>query len=301
MKKSLFLGLFLLLAAAGFAQNIRDVRINEILVKNVDNYEDDYGKRIGWIELYNSGHAKVNLGGAYLTVKRGDKTLTYRIPKGDARTVLGPQDYMIFFCDGSATKGVFHTNFTLDQTGYIALLDASGKGTAIDSVMYNVADQEPDISMGRIEDADGKIVFTKLKMTTPRATNELEEKVPHHELFRQMDPSGVGMAITAMSVVFTALLCLYLIFRTLGKISVGIARRKEIRSKASQGAAPAVAARKGDALTSDEIAAIGLALYQYENDLHDIESTVLTFNRTAKAYSPWSSKIYGLRQLPNKK
>ncbi len=300
MKKFTVLGIFLLLATVGLAQNIRDVRINEILVKNVDNYEDDYGKRIGWIELYNTGHAKVNLGGAYLTVKRGDKTLTYRIPKGDARTVLGPQDYMIFFCDGSSTKGVFHTNFTLDQTGFIALLDASGKGAAIDSVSYNVADQEPDISMGRIEDADGNIVFTKLSMTTPRATNEVAEKVPHHEMFRQMDPTGIGMTITAMSVVFTALICLYLVFRTLGKLSMRLTRSKGTQDKATDKSAT-IAAKQGSELTSDEIAAIGMALYQYENDLHDIESTVLTFNRTAKAYSPWSSKIYGLRQLPNKK
>ncbi|MDR1402458.1 MAG: hypothetical protein LBJ60_01980 [Tannerellaceae bacterium] len=59
---------------------------------------------------------------------------------------------------------------------------------------------------------------------------------------------------------------------------------------------------KGDAtLTNDELAAIAIALYKYAEDLHDIENTVLTINRAAKVYSPWSSKIYGLTQIPHKK
>jgi hypothetical protein len=59
--------------------------------------------------------------------------------------------------------------------------------------------------------------------------------------------------------------------------------------------------KSDDLLTNEEIAAIAIALYKYSEDLHDIEDTVLTINRAAKAYSPWSSKIYGLTQTPIKK
>lgn len=50
--------------------------------------------------------------------------------------------------------------------------------------------------------------------------------------------------------------------------------------------------------SGDIEAAIATALYLYSSDVHDLENTVLTINRTAKMYSPWSSKIYGLTQNP---
>ena len=40
-----------------------------------------------------------------------------------------------------------------------------------------------------------------------------------------------------------------------------------------------------------------MALHEHLN-VHDNESTILTLNKVRKAYSPWSSKIYSLRQLP---
>lgn len=51
--------------------------------------------------------------------------------------------------------------------------------------------------------------------------------------------------------------------------------------------------------TEGEIyAAIGLALHMYMQDAHDYEQMVLTMQRVMRPYSPWSSKIYGLRQYP---
>jgi len=35
--------------------------------------------------------------------------------------------------------------------------------------------------------------------------------------------------------------------------------------------------------------------------VHDVEDTILTINKVKKAYSPWNSKIYSLREVPNKK
>jgi len=45
-------------------------------------------------------------------------------------------------------------------------------------------------------------------------------------------------------------------------------------------------------------AVIGMALHLYLQDLHDYEKMVLTMQRVMRPYSPWSSKIYGLRQYP---
>lgn len=43
-------------------------------------------------------------------------------------------------------------------------------------------------------------------------------------------------------------------------------------------------------------AAIAAALHLYLAGVHDKENTVLTINKVARTYSPWSSKIYGLNQ-----
>lgn len=45
-------------------------------------------------------------------------------------------------------------------------------------------------------------------------------------------------------------------------------------------------------------AAIGFALHTYVAELHDYEKTVLTIKKVMRPYSPWSSKIYGLRKSP---
>ena len=49
---------------------------------------------------------------------------------------------------------------------------------------------------------------------------------------------------------------------------------------------------------AEVIAAIALALKLHDDDLHDRESVVITINTVARAYSPWSSKIHGLTQMP---
>ena len=47
-------------------------------------------------------------------------------------------------------------------------------------------------------------------------------------------------------------------------------------------------------------AAIATALYEVTEDVHDVENTVLTISKVTRNYSPWSSKLYGLREVPKK-
>jgi len=49
-------------------------------------------------------------------------------------------------------------------------------------------------------------------------------------------------------------------------------------------------------VTGEVSAAISMALYFYLNEKHDEESGVVTIKAVSKKYSPWSSKIYGMRQ-----
>ena len=47
----------------------------------------------------------------------------------------------------------------------------------------------------------------------------------------------------------------------------------------------------------DNEAAIAVALYLYFNEMHDEESDIITVKRVSKTYSPWSSKLYSMRNL----
>lgn len=272
------------------AQSAKDFRINEVLIKNTLNYEDNYGERSAWIEIFNSAYNKVNIGGCYLTDNINNPT-KYRIPKNDPNTSIPSRYFIIFWADGKTTHGTFHLNFTLDSTSrFIALFDSDGK-TLIDSV--SIPKIQANTAFGR--ESDGEVKWVILDKTTPMATNITLETITPGQKFAESDPSGIGMTFVAMSVVFIALILLYLFFRQFGKYNIN-KQKKNVEIHA---------AREGKTIVHEEVsgevfAAISAALHLYETEQHDFESTVLTINRAAKVYSPWSSKIYGLRHLPQK-
>lgn len=279
-------------------QMLSDVRINEIQVLNKDGYKDKFGHAIPWIELFNAGYGHVNIGGAILKVNGKE----YRIPK-TKDMIIPTRGYVIFFASGETDKGPYYTNFTLDNTNFIELYAPDDQEKPIDRLSFNPSEMKVDVTYGWFEDKNGVEKVMNLPVITPGATNNTLETVHRSELFRRADPSGIVLTITAIAVVAVNLFLLYVIFLYMGKINMRIARRKE--EKALKAMAEAtnteVQTGKDGVLTNEELAAIAIALYKYSQDLHDIEDTVLTINRAAKAYSPWSSKIYGLRQSLIKK
>lgn len=280
------------------AQTLADVRINEIQVYNKHGYKDKFGHALPWIELFNTGYGQVNIGGAILKVNGKE----YRIPKTQDM-VIPTRGYAIFFACGETTKGSYYTNFTLDNTNFIELYAPDNQETPIDRMEFNPAEMKEDVSFGWFKGEDGKERLMLLPQMTPGATNNTLETIHRSELFRQADPSGLVLTVTAVAAVGTSLILLYIIFSYLGKLNIRIARRKEDKAKKARAVETKteVKAGKKDVLTNEELAAIAIALYKYSEDIHDIEDTVLTINRAAKAYSPWSSKIYGLSQPLNKR
>lgn len=283
-------------------QALSDVRINEIQVYNKDGYKDPFGRAVSWIELYNTGYGAVNIGGAVIKVKGKE----YRIPK-TKEMVIPTRGYLIFFADGMPDKGSFYTNFKLEETDFIELYAPDNNVTPLSRITYNLSEMKEDVSYGWFKGEDGMEKLTNLPAITPGASNNTLETVHRSELFRQADPTGFVLTITAVAVVAVNLTLLYLIFKYMGKFSIRMSRRNEEKEKARQAAAAGITkaepkvATEGEGLTNEELAAIAIALFKYSEDLHDIEDTVLTINRAAKAYSPWSSKIYGLRQSLNKR
>jgi glutaconyl-CoA/methylmalonyl-CoA decarboxylase subunit delta len=112
--------------------------------------------------------------------------------------------------------------------------------------------------------------------------------------FTQIDPWGVGMTFIGMAVVFLSLILLYLLFMNISRFIV-----KQSSKPVVEKAKSADIKKQTVSIHIEEVnAAIALALHLYQSDLHDHENAVLTINRVARTYSPWSSKIYGIRQFP---
>ncbi len=111
-------------------------------------------------------------------------------------------------------------------------------------------------------------------------------------LFLQIDPWGIGMTVIGYVVVFLALLFLYIVFSNLTKLlNFNVKRLLRREGKIEE--------VKADLSISGEVnAAIAMAIHLYFAEIHDNENTVLTINKVSRTYSPWSSKIYGLRQNP---
>lgn len=112
--------------------------------------------------------------------------------------------------------------------------------------------------------------------------------------FTALFPEGIIIAIVGYITVFLALVVLYTVFTYLSKTLNYRARmklRREGRYKAAE--------EKQLFISGDVSAAISMALYLY-HELHDEESNVITIKRVSKTYSPWSSKIYTIRDFPGK-
>ena len=294
MKRAILTFVAVFCALGLSAQGIKNVRINEVLVLNENNYTDDYGHRSSWIELFNSGYEAVNVAQCFIEVTRADGSQErYQIPK-DPATAMHSQTYLVFFCEGSHTKGTFYTNFTLEGVTKITLYNAGGK-EVIDEFAFDPAAQRPDITIGRL---GGNPRVVALESTTPNATNETVDGPSKGELFRQRDSSGGVMAIIAMSVVFSALVLIFFVLKVFGLAMVRMQTRKEPKPVE---AAPAPAKRKpAGEQVQEEMAAIALALKLHQEEQHILESTVITINRASRVYSPWSSKIHGIPPIPTK-
>jgi hypothetical protein len=106
------------------------------------------------------------------------------------------------------------------------------------------------------------------------------------------DPNGIGTIMPAFIFVFFALLLLYFLFKVIGYLMTMDARKAEKLKKA---ASPNLIK---ESLSGEVNAAIVMALYLYGNEMHDQEDPVITMTKVSRTYSPWSSKIYGLRKSP---
>lgn len=310
----------LFVAFGASAQGARDFKINEIYIADPADtsgigYKDEYGESGSWIEVANTSYTTRDIRSCYLTNNRAvlNKELSAPerismmslIPKGDVRTNLTAKQRITFFADGHVNRGTLHTDFVLEagKENFIALYDGNGV-TLLDSVTVPVL--PTGCSYARVYDADSEeYVWVKAQPdeVTPDAPNEVsnatDDKVKQ---FKDNDPYGIAMTVMSMAVVFSCLLLLYIFFHVFGWIinrMTMLSRVKAIK-KIHESAAKVVVMAKDGAETKgiemeNYVAAIAMALHEYQGYTHDVESGVLTIRHE---HSAWDSKDHGLRQQP---
>jgi Na+-transporting methylmalonyl-CoA/oxaloacetate decarboxylase gamma subunit len=290
------------------AQNVIDLRITEIMVDNESSVVDDYGRHSSWVEVMNISQGTVNYGGCYFSDDLNNLTKS-QIPGSDKATSLKPRQVTLFYATGRGDDGTFYLNFTLKPGSTLYLVSNDGH-TVIDSIEVP-SDLPAGQSLSKFANDSKQIVFDDIRPSdpTPGVVNGKTEEKPKAMVLAETDPHGVTLTIVSVSVVFCALIILFIIYNFSGKCFSGQVKFPKLRKKAGKKAAREgecsgeVAAAIAMALqaesNSDVEAAIALALHMYlGGGVHDSESFIITIRPQSGG---WNDKSLGFRKSPVKK
>lgn len=305
MNKLRFLlgGLVVLTSLPMMAQMDASIKLNEVMTKNETSLIDGYGARNAWVEIANISHSTYNIRGMYLTTDRTvlDKKMSVpervkrmsQIPNGDMRTNLSAQQIIVFQLNSSPAQGALHLSVKVDadKPTWIALYNGNAT-QLIDSVTVPVL--AADQSYARINNNGiGDWEVKSADRVTPGIQNQTVVSESKVAKFKREDPYGFGMAIMAMSIVFFCLALLWITFTLFGMLMrhMDTAKKvahqqpikpitKTVEKTIEVGHKTGIMLKEGfDKKGIDKevyLAVIGLALRQYEDDIHDVESGVIT-------------------------
>jgi len=273
-------------ATAMFGQGARNIVINEVLTNNTRSIVDEFGERNAWIELENTSYTSYNVRGMFITTDRSvlDKSLSAPerisrmsiIPSGDERTMIGARQHLILYCNSNPAEGKLHLSVEVpvSEPLWIALYNGNGV-ELIDSV--SIPALNADESYAR----NGQVWAVKpADAVTPGIENFIKTDETKVEKFKREDPYGFAMAIMAMGIVFFCLALLWIFFTIFGSIM----RRFDASEHKRKTATIVNSSDESDEASADEglidmelyMAVIGMALKQYEDDVHDVESGIIT-------------------------
>ncbi|MDX9729914.1 MAG: OadG family protein [Bacteroidales bacterium] len=102
------------------------------------------------------------------------------------------------------------------------------------------------------------------------------------------------IVVVGIGIVFLSLLLVYWFFRYVLTFILNFKLKSFARKK---GIHPAEIQTVKTIQSGEVNAAIAMAIYSYFNELHDVESGVMTIKRVSRHYSPWSSKLYNMKNL----
>lgn len=165
--------------------------------------------------------------------------------------------------------------------------------------LEKLAPSETDIQVGQQfeaipQDPPSEEVNYVLESETAREMSQAQKA----ENAKQYDSFGGGITIIAMCIVIGALVVLSILFYIFGHISSWFLSHKKKQTAKVMKNEGIDSTDDHTPDSGDTIAAISAALAQHFSTDHDMQNTILTIRRMRKAYSPWNSKIYNMRHLP---
>lgn len=186
---------------------------------------------------------------------------------------------------------------------YATLPTQYESGMAGDSVVAHepngqVLVESQAVSSGEVSTIEESKVTQEMIQAEGNVKNKRLSQKEKAENAKINDSWGGAITLIAMCIVLSALIVLSVLFFFFGKISSWTMSRKKLKAHGKS---------KHDAEdhhleldSGDTIAAIAVALAQhFDTKAHDLEDTILTIQRMKRSYSPWNSKIYNLRRLPD--
>jgi Na+-transporting methylmalonyl-CoA/oxaloacetate decarboxylase gamma subunit len=114
------------------------------------------------------------------------------------------------------------------------------------------------------------------------------------EAVQGLDSLTWTVVVVGIGIVFLSLLIVYWFFRYILTFILNFRLKSFARKK---GIDPAEVQTAKTIQSGEVNAAIAMALYSYFNEMHDVESGVVTIRRVSRHYSPWSSKLYNMKNL----
>ena len=300
-----------------YGQGAKNIVINEVMTNNTASIQDEFGAHQAWIELENTSFTTYNIRGMYLTTDRSvlDSKMSVPerikrmsiIPSGDARTNLGGRQHVVFFGNSNPAQGKLHLSvgIPMSEPVWIALYNGNGVDL-IDSV--TVPALNADQSFAR---QGQKWTVKSAQNATPGIQNFIKTDESKDAKLKREDPYGLGITLLAMGIVFTCLAVLFLFFTLFGLLMRHMETAKKVANQqpikpitktvektAEIGHKTGVILQEGLKTKGIDkeiyMAVIGMALKQYEDDVHDVESGVITIKQKS---SSWNDEFLQMTQF----
>ena len=328
---AILLGSFLAFATQPIlAQMDASIKLNEVMTQNESSLIDEYGVRNAWVEIANISHSTYNIRGMYITTDRSvlDKKMSVpervsrmsQIPNGDERTNLTGRQLIVLQLGSQPAQGSLHLSVKMNanEPTWIALYNGNAT-QLIDSVTVPVLGANQSFARiannGNAQDWEVK----SADRVTPGIQNQTVVSESKVEKFKREDPYGFGMALMAMGIVFFCLALLWITFTLFGMLMrhMDTAKKvahqqpikpitKTVEKTMEVGHKTGVILKEGfDTKGIDKevyMAVIGLALRQYEDDIHDVESGVITIKPKDTGWDDEYSQMTHLHEafIPSK-
>ena len=292
----LLCGMLMTSTSTMFAQGAKNIKINEVLTNNTASLQDEFGEHLPWVELANTSFSTYDIRGMFITTDRSvlNPSLSAPqriakmqiIPNGDERTVMAGRDHLLLFLNSSPTKGAMHfaSKVANGKALWVALYDGNGVDL-IDSV--SVPALAENKSYARIKDGEMKWDVKAVDAVTPGIGNYIEINETKIARLKRDDPHGFGITVLSMGIVFSCLALLFVFFSLLGKYMVR--KEKADRENREAGWVKLPKARMPIEAKHSKIppskknedidvylAVIAMALKEYQDNLHDEESGIIT-------------------------